>query len=193
MNINASKTVAGLLLALVAGLAQAGTIAFTTNHASLGKSFVDTVDGFDFESNSLIGLTLTKSALAETIGTTLKVSSTSGAAFDLDTLDLADVLNLGLSNKVVMNYTFEDGTTGSQTFTLDKKKGFQTFTAGVSGLDDLQFFTLKGNNGLVSFQLDNLKVSLDAPTPSVPEPGPLALMAAGLGLFATVARRRGKA
>ena len=193
MNINASKTVAGLLLALVAGLAQAGTIAFTTNHASLGKSFVDTVDGFDFESNSLIGLALTKSALAETIGTTLKVSSTSGSAFDLDTLDLADVLNLGLSNKVVMNYTFEDGTTGSQTFTLDKKKGFQTFTAGVSGLDDLQFFTLKGNNGLVSFQLDNLKVSLDAPTPSVPEPGPLALMAAGLGLFATVARRRGKA
>lgn len=190
MNINASKTISGLLLALAAGLAQATTVDFTTNHASLGKSFVDAVDGFDFESNSLIGVALTKSALAETIGTTLKVSSTSGLGFDLDTLDLADVLNMGLSNKVVMNYTFEDGSTGSQTFTLDKKKGFQTFTAG---LDDLQFFTLKGSNGLVSFQLDNLKVSLDAPTPAVPEPGPLALMAAGLGLFATIARRRGKA
>jgi len=177
------KPIAGIVLALVAGLAQATTIDFTTSKVSVGKSFDDITDGFDFTSNSAIGVTMTKSALAETIGTTLTVTSATGA-FDLSSLDLADVLNLGLSNKVVLNYTTETGATGTETLTLDKKRGFQTFDLASDHLDDLKSFTLKGGSGITSFQLDNLDVT------AVPEPGSLALFLAGLGLVGTVARRR---
>lgn len=187
MNFTAFKPLVGIALAVSACLAQATTIDFTTSHSSLGKSFNDVAQGFDFVSNSPAGVWLTRSALAETSGTTLTVKSTSGAAFDLDSLDLADVLNLGLSNKVVLDYTLENGTTGSETFTLDWKRGFQTFT---TDLDDVKSFTLKGGSPWTSFQLDNLNVALDVATPAVPEPANMALLLAGLGMMGLVARRR---
>jgi PEP-CTERM motif len=180
MNFTAFKPLVGIALAVSACFAQATTIDFTTSQHSYGSSFNDVADGFDFESNLPFGLVLTKTSLAA-LGT-LTVSSTSGDAFDLDSLALADWLNVGSKSKVVLNYTLEDGTTGKETFTLDKKTGFQTFSPD---LDDVASFTLTGG-----FQLDNLNVSLDASTPAVPEPGSMTLLAAGLGVLVTMARRR---
>ncbi len=184
MNVRLSKPLAGFVLALGAGLAQATVIDFTTNHVAVGKSFADVTDGYSFNSNSLVGITLNKSALVETIATTLTVEQTSGAAFDLDSLQLADVLNLGLSNSVLLSWTLANGHTGSRTLTLDNKRGFQTFDLD---LDYVMSFSLKGGSVLTSFQMDNLTVS------AVPEAGSAAMLVAGLGLLATVARRRRQA
>jgi PEP-CTERM motif len=181
MNVRLLKPLAGITLALAAGLAQAAVIDFTTSHVAVGKSFADTVDGYSFDSNSLIGITLTKSTLAELIGTKLTVTQTNGGLFDLNSFQLADLLNLGLSNKVLLSWTLGSGQTGNETLTLDKKRGFQTFDIGV---DDVKSFTLKGSSIFTSFQLDNLNVT------AVPEPGSMALLLAGLGLLATVASRR---
>lgn len=187
MNVRLLKPLAGLALALAAGFSQAAVIDFTTSHAAIGPSFADTVDGIAFNSNSLIGITLNKTALVETIATKLTVSTTSGLGFDLNSFQLADVLNLGLSNNVLLAWTFENGTTGSTTLTLDKKRGFQTFDFSSLHLDNLASFTLKGGSNLTSFQLDNLNVTV------VPEPGSVAMLLAGLGLLGTVARRRRQA
>lgn len=184
MNINLLKPLAGLALALVAGFAQATVIDFTTSKIAVGPSFADTVSGYSFSSNALLGITLNKSALAETIGTTLTVSQTNGAAFDLNSFQLADVLNLGLSNNVLLTWTLVNGQTGGETLTLDKKRGFQNFAID---LDDIKSFSLKGGSFLTSFQLDNLNVSV------VPEPGSIAMLLAGVGLLGTMARRRRQA
>ena len=184
MNVRLLKPLAGLTLALAAGFAQATVIDFTTSHVAIGPSFVDTVDGYSFNSNALLGITLNKSALVETIGTKLTVAQTSGAAFDLNSLQLADVLNVGLSNNVLLTWTLANGQTGSETLTLDKKRGFQTFNIDV---DYVKSFSLKGASLLTSFQLDNLNVS------AVPEPGSIAMLLAGVGLLGTMARRRRQA
>lgn len=184
MIVRLLKPLVGLTLALAAGLSQAAVIDFTTNHAAIGKSFADTANGFSFSSNSLIGITLNKSALVEMIDSTLTVSQTNGAAFDLNSFQLADVLNLGLTNNVLLTWTLASGQTGSETLKLDKKRGFQTFDIDV---DYVKSFTLTGANKFVSFQLDNLNVS------AVPEAGSLAMLLAGLGVLGTVARRRRQA
>lgn len=184
MTVRLLKPLAGLTLALGACFAHAAVIDFNTSKIAIGKSFSDSLDDFRFTANFVAGITLNKSALVETPATTLTVSTLDGKGFDLDSFQLADWLNVGFGNNVLMSWTFEDGTTGGKTLALDWKKGFQTFDFD---LDNLKSFSLKGGSVLTSFQLDNLNVT------AVPEPGSIAMLLAGVGLLGTVARRRRQA
>lgn len=194
MNAISAKPLAALLLALVAGFAQASTVTFTTAKANHQKTYSDSSDGYKFASSFLgfsVGtIDLTGSALKEGAFDTLTVSSLAGSAFDLSSLDIDSLLNLGhgSSNLVLLSYTEADGQKGSETLKLDGKSGLQTFS---SQLSDLKSFSL---TSVFGFTLDNVVLSAyEAPTPPaapVPEPGTLGLMAAGLALLGVTLRRR---
>ncbi len=114
-------------------------------------------------------------------GETLSSSSmtfqaTSGAAFDLQSLDLSNALNTR-GGRVLFTYQVANEAPVSEWLGLDNKVGLQTF---VLNLADLRSFNLTS----LAFQVDNIKVT------AVPEPDALALMLAGLGIVATLARRR---
>jgi hypothetical protein len=179
------KPLAAIALATSACLAQATTIDFTGS-ISAGRTFSD-IAGFDFKSTSLSvfgfpvgGQGSTRTSLVELGGTTLTITAAHAPAFDLESLQLADFLNIGVRNNVLLSWTFANGSTGSELFKLDGKRGFETVPLP-GKLDDLTSLSV---SSLLGFQLDNLNVT------AVPETGSLALMLAGLGMLGIVGRRR---
>ena len=180
------KPLAGIALAVSACLAHATapTVIDFTGTASSNKTFSE-IANFDFTSSSLNlfghsigGQGSTRSALTELGLTTLTITAANAPAFDLDSLQLADFLNIGVKNSVFLSWTFTDGSTGGEAFKLDGKRGFQKLNLD---LDDLKSLSL---SSVFGFQLDNVNVT------AVPEPESLALMLAGLAMLGTVARRR---
>jgi hypothetical protein len=195
MNFNAIKPFAAAALALAAGAANADTVNFDSPSRTLlghdlGKTVVDGDFTFISPKNLRAPSFLTVAdphgeTLSDTTGALLSVGRTDGAGFDLESFQLADALNVGIGGTVVLSYVI-DGVTHDQNLSVDTARGLQTFTFD---FDDVTSFTLKGKNSF-GFQLDNLDTTAYVAPTVVPEPGSLALLMAGLGVLATVARRR---
>ena len=109
----------------------------------------------------------------------LVVTRTAGGKFDLVSLQLAEADNTAIGAAVTFSYT-NDGGTFSQVLTIPPAAGLHTYVINQPGLTS---FSL----GEVDYQLDNVIYNL----PAIPEPGPMALMFAGLlGLSALRRLRR---
>jgi PEP-CTERM motif len=186
MNFSAFKPLAGVTLALAAGLAQATTLDFTTPKGSFANTYAE--DGFEVDSK--LGFALSKTALLEGLTGSVTVSEaspTQGGLFDLNSIDISAselALKKGVHPTVTLTYTqLVGGVSKTTTETLTLANGGPLLTHDLD-LDDLTSFTLKAGNVLTGFSLDNVNVT------AVPEPGSLSLLAAGLGLLGVVARRR---
>lgn len=116
----------------------------------------------------------------------ITMSQARGGAFDFTSIDFADVYNQGNSSTFQFTFNYAAGGSSSGQITLDNLAGLQTFTFNQSGLSSVSWQNIAGDGGWGQF--DNVNISpITAP---VPEPETYALMLAGLGLVAWVARRR---
>lgn len=107
-----------------------------------------------------------------------------GGAFDLASIDLAELALGGSSYNVSFTGATISGGAVNQTFTLDGLAGAETF------LFDPSFTNLTSVvwvNSAAYHQFDNINT-----TAAVPEPETYAMMLAGLGLVGVWSRRRGK-
>lgn len=121
----------------------------------------------------------------------LRISKVGGGTFTLNSLDLADYLNLKapLSN-YGMAYTYVDaGGSHSGVFNLDQKAGLQTFTVNLADITYMDLFT--GTSGDSGVQIDNVRFNESLSVGGVPEPATWAIMLVGFGgLGATLRQRR---
>ncbi len=173
------KPFAAISLALAASFANATDIGFGGLSAKTSSS--------SYEENSylmtptladdLIGYKTGAGKAMETSAFTF--TAVGGGTFDLKSFDL-DYFD---AKNVKLTYTVEGQ--ASQTMKLT---GSGSYTLG---LDDLVSFSLAGKSGgsAAEFLVDDIRVKADT-VAAVPEPSSMALMFAGVGLFATVARRR---
>jgi hypothetical protein len=119
-------------------------------------------------------------------GNVITMAQVGGSAFDFASIDFADVYNQGNSSTFQFTFNYAAGGSTSSQITLDNLAGLQTFTFNQAGLSSVSWQNIAGDSGWGQF--DNVNVgSIAAP---VPEPETYALMLAGLGMVAWVARRR---
>jgi hypothetical protein len=119
-------------------------------------------------------------------GDVITMAQVGGSAFDFASIDFADVYNQGNSSTFQFTFNYAAGGSTRSQITLDNLAGLQTFTFNQTGLSSVSWQNIAGDNGWGQF--DNVNVgSIAAP---VPEPETYALMLAGLGMVAWVARRR---
>lgn len=121
-------------------------------------------------------------------GTTTTLTRADGAAFDLRSIDLADVYNEGTVSDWSFTFTYAAGGSEVVTLSLDNQIGGQTFAFGKTGLSSVSWVVTQGDH--LWGQFDNVDVALTSTgVPSaVPEPASIALMLGGLGLVGLRAR-----
>jgi PEP-CTERM motif len=119
-------------------------------------------------------------------GNVITMNQVGGSAFDFASIDLADVYNAGNASTFQFTFNYAAGGSSSAQVSLDNLAGLQTFSFNQAGLSSVSWQNIAGDGGWGQF--DNVNITpIAAP---VPEPETYALMLAGLGAVAWVARRR---
>lgn len=123
-------------------------------------------------------------AMAASAGAKTTLTNAGGGAFNLQSIDLAQLLGPGGQNYSVTFVGTKADMSGtvSQSFSFTGSWNTFAFNAGFSGLSKVTW-TENGSVGR-DFLVDNINLT------AVPEPETYALLAAGLGLIGFVARRR---
>jgi hypothetical protein len=123
-------------------------------------------------------------AMAASAGAKTTLTNAGGTAFNLQSIDLVQLLGPGGQNYSVTFVGTKADMSGtvSQSFSFTGSWNTFAFNAGFSGLSKVTW-TENGSVGR-DFLVDNINVT------AVPEPETYALLAAGLGLIGFVARRR---
>ncbi len=191
---------AGLLLAAWSGGAHATTLTFDLPYASQGTTYSE--GGYNFSASALdfyswgpkgtafgdafsADPSFTSATLFNnTQSATVTMTADSGA-FNLASMDFADVYNNGYANQINFFYQEAGGGTGNISKTLDTTPGLQTLAFNLSNIVLLSWSTVG-----VSNQWDNVVVTNVATTPI---PATLPLLASGLsglGLFAWRRRKQ---
>ncbi len=190
MNTRLLKLAAGAFLALGASLAQATSPTVIDFNSATGSFSSYAEDGYD-----LLSLSRRRAGVGRFDDDTLTTrgftftSAATGTPFDLVSLDLGNA-GRQRGGSIELFYTLSGSShVYEETLRLDRHRGLQTFTPS---LEDVTSFTLVGRNSL-QFQVDNINVTpfeQDVVTAVVPEPAPVALLLAGLGVLGVATRRR---
>ena len=175
---------------------------FTHDAGDLKLSQRFETQGFTFELNSnsaqawiVFGKNDSRNAdtggatlMSNLMSTTTRVSRTDNGLFDLMSIDMADLFNVGQPTWVRFNFTDALGATTSEVRQLDAKKGLETFTLGQSNLRAFDYsFVANYTPGSSGWgQADNIRLA----AVSVPEPATWALMILGFGAVGATLRRR---
>lgn len=134
---------------------------------------------------------------------TVTMSQVGGGAFNFASIDFADVYNQGTTSDFRFTFNYAAGGSSSADISLDNLAGLQTFAFNQAGVSSVTWQNIGGDGGWGQFdnvniglitafpsQTDVYDVSLAPITAPVPEPETYALMLAGLGMVAWMARRR---
>lgn len=113
---------------------------------------------------------------------TVVMTQVGGGAFDLASIDFADVYNTGAVVNVLVTFNPVVGPSSTMSFWTDSTPGLQTVVFSQTGLSSVTWQTVGGADPWN--QWDNVTVG------AIPEPGTYALMALGLAGVAAAARRR---
>ena len=101
--------------------------------------------------------------------------------FRIQSIDIGDVQNLGLENKITFFFEGVDGVSDSMDFTLDNLVGLQRINLG----RDVKYFSFNG--GPSGVQFDNLRYDAVGVS-AVPEPATWAMMIIGFGSVGAMVR-----
>jgi len=197
-----SKLLAALAAAFFAASAQAEVITFDELAHDDPYRFVNplTSGGFLFRTGCTNGLCLAvwgrdslhqadpgeAAVFTNVPDMPVTMSQVGDGAFDLHSIDLADVYDQGESMTVRFDFHYKSGPSDSETVTLDHHKGLQTVVFDRSNLDHVDWTTLSGDDGTLGTQFDNVDI---ASVQAVPEPATAGSMLAGLLVLGAWASR----
>jgi hypothetical protein len=196
MNLRLIGAVAGLAISVIASQASATVVNFNSlgpGAAQFGPEYQEgglTFTSSDPQSTSFGNWGSGTSENADPTGatlfpnwtlTTMTVALTGGGTFDLASIDLADVINLGISGPRSFTYV-DSGGSHSLVLNLDDTPGLQTFALN---LNDISSFSLPQDPAF-TFQIDNIVFNEAA----VPELSTWAMMILGFAGVGFMAYRR---
>ncbi len=115
------------------------------------------------------------------------VTKQDGSTFDVFSVDIADILNVGARNSGRFRFTFADNTQKSFDFVTDPNAGLQTLVFDMKNVTGMLFYADLGEN----IQIDNIR--LEGSVAAVPEPATWAMMIIGFGGIGATFRRRRQA
>ena len=113
------------------------------------------------------------------------MAASDGAAFNLVSIDFADIYNSGTASGLLFTFNHAAGGSSTRTLFTDATRGLQTFVFDQVGLSSVSWVSTSGT--VLSAQFDNVTTTAAVP---VPEPTSAALLAAGLVAVAGGARLR---
>lgn len=134
------------------------------------------------------------SIITQFASTTSTLTKNDGGLFSIGSIDVAEYFdygNFGSSADVSFSFVFADGSTQSETRTIDTVGRYpvNTLQFNVAPLRSFAFLPTRGTSG--SLQFDNIVLGDDAVS-AVPEPATWAMMLCGFGLLGGVLRRRSR-